>query len=106
MGCSVTGVEPEQALISHMRADGGTWQSLASGDPLPEKYLSSSWVWILEEIDEQTTRLIVRVRSDNSPGPLTMFDLARRQRSGEVVDATEDSAGVKQRAEPSVTREV
>ena len=62
MGYTVAGIEKEQALILQSRMDTARWQSLSSNDPLPENYLISSWVWYLEEMDEKTTRLIVRVR--------------------------------------------
>ncbi|MCW8814935.1 MAG: hypothetical protein OQK59_03035, partial [Chlorobium sp.] len=65
----VLGKQPgPRALILQSRVDTGKWESLSGSDPLPEKYLCSSWVWVLEEMDEKTTRVIVRVRSDTNPG--------------------------------------
>ncbi len=52
MGYVVVGMEPERVLILQSRVDTGTWQSVPSSEPLPEKYYISSWVWLLEEIDE------------------------------------------------------
>ena len=53
MGYVVAGIEPERMLILHSRVDTGTWQSVPNSESLPEKYYISSWVWLLEEIDEK-----------------------------------------------------
>jgi hypothetical protein len=99
MGYVVAGLEPEQALILHMRVDIETWQSFASSDPLPEKYLSSSWAWSLEKIDERTTRLIVRVRSDYSPGMLSALSTRIANELGRMVMQPKTLQVLKQRAE-------
>jgi hypothetical protein len=33
----------------------------------PETFLLTSWAWVLDPIDEETTRLIVRIRQDYNP---------------------------------------
>ena len=104
MGYVVVGLEPEQALILHMRLDSGKWQALASNDPLPEKYLSSSWVWSLEETDERTTRLIVRVRSDYSPGMLSTLSTRIANELGRLVMQPKTLRVLKQRAETEVAQ--
>jgi hypothetical protein len=102
MGYTVTGVEPGQALILQSRVDTGKWESLSSSDPLPEKYLSSSWVWVLEEIDGRTTRLIVRVRSDTNPGLLSTLSMGIPNELGSLVMQPKTLRVLKQRAEMSV----
>ena len=104
MGYVVAGLEPEQALILHMRMDIGKWQSFANSDPLPEKYLSSSWVWSLEETDERTTRLIVRVRSDYSPGMLSTLSTRIANELGRLVMQPKTLRVLKQRAETEVAQ--
>jgi len=99
MGYAVAGLEPEQALILHSILDAGKWESVSSGDPLPEKYLRSGWVWFLEEIDEDTTRLIVRVRSDHDPGLLSTLSTAISNILGRVVMQPKTLKVLKQRAE-------
>jgi hypothetical protein len=101
MGYVVAGMEPEQALILQSRVDTGTWESLASSDPLPEKYLCSSWVWVLEEIDERTTRLIVRVRSDYNPGLLSRLSAGIPNELGSLVMQPKTLRVLKRRAERS-----
>ena len=102
MGYIVAGIEPEQALILESRIDTGKWESLSSSDPLPEKYLRSSWVWFLEEIDEKTTRLIVRVQSDYNPGLLSTLSAGISNELGSLVMQPKTLRVLKQRAEMSV----
>jgi len=102
MGYVVADIEPEQALILHSRVDTGKWKSLSSSDPLPEKYLSSSWVWFLEEIDLETTRLIVRVRSDYNPGLLSTLSAGIPNELGSLVMQPKTLRVLKQQAEMSV----
>jgi hypothetical protein len=101
MGYGVVGLEPEQVLILHSRVDTGKWESLSSSDPLPEKYLSSSWAWFLEEIDEKTTRLIVRVRGDYNPGLLSTLTGGIPNELGSLVMQPKTLRVLKQRAEMS-----
>ncbi len=102
MGYSVIGLEPEQALITQSIMDTGKWKSVSNEDPLPEKYLRSSWVWFLEEIDEKTTRLIVRVRSDHNPGLLSTLSTRIPNALGRLLMQPRTLRVLKQRAEMSV----
>jgi hypothetical protein len=99
MGYEVVGLEHEQALILHSILDAGKWESVSSNAPLPEKYLRSGWVWFLEEIDEDTTRLIVRVRSDHDPGLLSTMSTAMSNILGRIVMQPKTLGVLKQRAE-------
>jgi hypothetical protein len=102
MGYVVAGIEPEQALILQSRVDTSKWESLSSSDPLPERYLSSSWVWFLEGIDEKTTRFIVRVRSDYNPGLLSTLSAGIPNELGSLVMQPKTLRVLKQRAEMSI----
>ena len=102
MGYTVAGLEPEQALILQTILDAGKWESVSSNDPLPEKYLRSSWVWFLEEMDEKTTRLIVRLRSDHDPGLLSALGTGLSNALGSLVMQPKTLRVLKQRAEMSV----
>jgi hypothetical protein len=101
MGYTVEGLEPEQVLILQSILDAGKWESVSSDDPLPEKYLRSGWVWFLDEIDEKTTRLIVRVRSDHDPGLLSTLSTAISNMLGRMVMQPKTLRVLKQRAEMS-----
>jgi hypothetical protein len=102
MGYVVAGIEPQRTVILQSRVDTGKWESLSSSDQLPEKHLVSSWVWLLEEIDEKTTRLIVRVRSDYSPGLLSTLSAGIPNELGSLVMQPKTLRVLKQRAEMSV----
>ena len=102
MGYTVAGIEKEQALILQSRMDTARWESLSDNDPLPEKYLISSWVWYLEEIDEETTRMIVRVRTDCSPGLLSTLTTTVPNQLGNLVMQPKTLRVLKQRAEMNV----
>jgi hypothetical protein len=102
MGYVVAGLEPEQALILQSILDTGKWESVSSDDPLPEKYLRSGWVWFLEEIDEKTTRLIVRVQSDHDPGLLSTLSTGISNILGKTVMQPKTLRVLKQRAEAAI----
>ena len=102
MGYTVAGIEKDQALILQSRMDTARWESLSGNDPLPEKYLISSWVWYLEEVDEKTTRLIVRVRTDCSPGLLSTLTTTVPNQLGNWVMQPKTLRVLKQRAEMNV----
>ena len=104
MGYTVVGLEPEQALILQSILDAGKWESVSSHDPLPEKYLRSGWVWFLEEIDENTTRLIVRVQSDHDSGLLSRLSTALSNILGRMVMQPKTLKVLKQRAEAAAGR--
>lgn len=99
MGYVVAGIEPERVLILHSSVDTGTWESVSNSEPLPEKYYISSWVWLLEEIDEKRTRLIVRVRSDYDPGPLSTLVMGIANEVGRLMMQPKTLRVLKQRAE-------
>jgi hypothetical protein len=103
MGYAVVDLEREQALILQMILDTTRWESVSSDDPLPEKYLRSSWVWFLEEIDQKTTWLIVRVRSDHSPGILNVLSTRFPNALGRLLMQPRTLRVLKQRAEMSVS---
>ena len=99
MGYLVAAIEPSRALVLHSSVDTGAWQPLADDDPLPEKYLTSSWAWVLEEIDARTTRLIVRVRTDHNPGILSALSTGIPNELGSLVMQPKTLRVLKQRAE-------
>jgi hypothetical protein len=102
MGYTVVDLQPPQALILQSRLDTVSWESLPGSDPLPEKYLCSSWAWILEEIDKETTRLIVRVRSDHDPALLSTLSASIPNELGSLIMQPKTLRVLKQRAETSV----
>lgn len=102
MGYTVVGLEPEQVMILNSLWETVNWESVSHDAPLPEKYLRSSWVWFLEEIDEKTTRLIVRVRGDYNPGLLSTLSACIPNELGRLLMQPRTLQILKQRAEMSV----
>lgn len=105
MGYTVVGLEREQALILESTLDASKWESVSSDGQLPERYLRSTWVWFLEEVDKETTRLIVRVRSDHSPGILSMISTRLPNAVGRLLMQPRTLRVLKQRAERGGSRE-
>jgi hypothetical protein len=99
MGYTVVGLECEEALILQSILDTARWESVSGDDPVPENYLRSSWVWFLEKVDEKTTRLIVRVRSDHSPGMLSVLTARLPNALGRLLMQPRTLRVLKQRAE-------
>jgi hypothetical protein len=81
-GYKVVAIEPERALVTHIDDENG-----------------ASWVWVLEPIDETTTRLIVRFRQKWEPGlgNTLMFGIA--DELGSLVMLPKTLSGIKKRAE-------
>jgi len=67
-GLPVAVVEPNHALVLHTKADTLVASGAKFGEPKPQKYFSTNWLWVLEKFDERTTRLISRFLMDYSPG--------------------------------------
>ncbi len=99
MGYSVTRIECEQTLIMESILDSDKWEAVSAEDPIPEKYLKSSWVWIFEEKPKDSTCLTVRVRSDYSPGLLSTLSAHIPNMIGEYLMQPKTLRTLKQRAE-------
>ena len=99
MGYAVVGLEPEQVMVLQSTLDTSKWESASNDDPLPEKYLRSSWVWFLEEMGPKTTRLIVRVRNDHDPGLMSTMSTNISNVLGRRVMQPKTLRVLKQRAE-------
>lgn len=102
MGYMVVAIKPNQVLVLHIAVDMSTWRSFDPTDTMPDKYLDSSWVWFLDEIDERTTRLIVRTRQDyNSSLPNALMIRGLIEPGGFVMER-KTLLGIRQRAEATV----
>ena len=81
-GYSVVSIEPDRALVTHIDDENG-----------------ASWVWFLEPIDEETTRLIVRFRQSWPPGLMNTLMFGIGDELGSLVMQPKTLSGIKQRAE-------
>jgi hypothetical protein len=66
-GLRVAAMEPERALVLHQPADPDTGHPHDRNDPNLGNYYGWNWAFVLEEVDRDTTRLIVRSRVDGRP---------------------------------------
>jgi hypothetical protein len=66
-GLTVAALDPPHVLALRVSMSFLTGMPFAPDEPMPDAYLDGSWVFALEALDEQTTRLIERVRADYQP---------------------------------------
>jgi hypothetical protein len=79
----VVSIEPNRALVTHINDENG-----------------ASWVWVLDPIDAQSTRLIVRFRQKWPPGASGLaFWIGDEM--GSLLMQPKTLSGIKQRAEAS-----
>lgn len=80
-GYTVVAIEPNRALVTHIDDENG-----------------ASWVWVLDPIDAESTRLIVRFRQKWAPGPMGLA-IWIGDELGSLVMQPKTLSGIKQRAE-------
>ena len=80
-GYEVVHIEPERALVTHVDDEN-----------------ASTWVWVLEPIDETTTRLIVRFRQKWEPGMMGVA-IWIGDELGSLIMQPRTLKGIKMRAE-------
>ena len=95
----VVALEPAQALALLARSDLETGKSFELSEPQPTKYMNQSWVYVLREIDENTTRLIVRWRGDYSPSFANSLFFGISVEAGALMMQYKMLRGIKERAE-------
>jgi hypothetical protein len=64
---AVARLEPNRFLVLHNTMNPFNAQTVDLHDPAPGPYMDWSWTFVLEELDESTTRLVVRVRGRYEP---------------------------------------
>ena len=86
-GFKVVAIEPDRALVTHIDDENG-----------------ASWVWVLDPIDAQSTRLIARYRQTWAHGASGLaFWLG--DELGSLVMQPKTLSGIKERAEAAAGRE-
>jgi hypothetical protein len=71
---TVAAIDQPHILALHVTMSPLTGMPLDPYEPKPDAYFEGSWAFVLEALDEQTTRLIERVRADYQP-PLRLAPL-------------------------------
>jgi hypothetical protein len=69
-GIPVALIEPGRSLVLFGQPEPNTGLATGSPSPRPGADFAYSWAFILNELDESTTRLVVRSRGDWKPGLL------------------------------------
>jgi hypothetical protein len=81
-GYTVVSIVPDRALVTHIAGED-----------------AASWVWVLEPMDAQRTRLIARYRQDWKPGLANALMFWIADELGSLVMQPKTLSGIKQRAE-------
>lgn len=66
-GLTVAAIDPPGVLALRVSMSPLTGMPLSREEPATDAFLEGSWVFVLEALDEQATRLIERVRVDHQP---------------------------------------
>jgi hypothetical protein len=95
----VVALEPVRVLALLARSDLETGETFELSGPAPASYMNQSWVYYLDEIDGNSTRLIVRWRGDYSPGLANSLGFGISVEAGAVLMQPKMLQGIKERAE-------
>jgi hypothetical protein len=99
MSFGVVTLEPNRLLVLLARVDSDTGESFELSEPMPANYINMSWVYLLEELDGNDTRLSVRWRGDYSPGLGNSMALSIPTEAGALIMQPKLLKGIKARAE-------
>ena len=99
MAYGVVAIEPGRMILLCAGVDISTGEKLQPGKPMPEQYLKTSWVWLLEEVDTTSTRLLVRFRQDYNPSRLNRLVYRLSSEFGAFFMERRTLLGIKQRVE-------
>ncbi len=67
-GLPVAIIEPNHALVLNVKAKTLITSGAKFEEPAQQKYFGANWIWVVEKVDEKTTRLIDRWSMDYSLG--------------------------------------
>ena len=95
----VVALEPARVLALLARSDLETGETFELSGPAPASYMNQSWVYYLDDIDGNSTRLIVRWRGDYSPGFANSLGFGISVEAGAVLMQPKMLKGIKERAE-------
>jgi hypothetical protein len=99
MAFEVVTLEPNRGLVLLARVDMDTGESFELSDTMPDKYLNISWVYVLEEADGNSARLIVRWHGDTGSGLGNALAIHVPTEAGALIMQPKLLKGIKARAE-------
>jgi hypothetical protein len=104
MSFEVVTLEPNRVLVLLARADLDTGEHFELADTMPANYISISWVYALEEMDGNGSRLIVRWHGDTSSGLGNALAINVPAEAGALIMQPRLLKGIKARAEAAGAR--
>jgi hypothetical protein len=104
MAFEVVSLEPNRTLVLLARVDWDTGEPFDLADPMPAKYINISWAYVLEEMDANSSRLIVRWHGDTSPGLGNALAINVPAEAGALIMQPKLLEGIKARAEAASGR--
>jgi len=99
MAFDVVAIEPQRVIVLYGGVNTSTGEKLEPTKPMPEQYLNTSWVWLLEEVDSSSTRLLVRFRQDYNPSRLNRLVYRFSSEFGAFFMERRTLLGIKHRVE-------
>jgi len=99
MAFEVMAIEPQRVIVLYGGVNTSTGEKLEPTKPMPDRYLSTSWVWLLEEVDSTSTRLLVSYRQDYNPSWLNRLLYRISGEFGAFLMERRTLLGIKQRVE-------
>ncbi len=95
----VVALEPNRALVLLARVDWDTGETFELAETMPANFMNNSWVYVLEEVSKNSTRLIVRWRGDYSPKLGNALALGIPTEAGALIMQPKMLKGIKARVE-------
>jgi hypothetical protein len=99
MSFEVVTLEPNRLLVLLARVDMDTGESFELSDTMPARYLNISWVYAVDDLGENSSRLTVRWRGDTSPGLGNALAINVPAEAGALIMQPKLLKGIKARAE-------
>jgi len=92
-------LEPNRVLALLARVDWDTKETFELSETMPANFMNNSWVYVLEPVDNDSTRLTVRWRGDYSPKLGNALALGIPTEAGALIMQPKMLKGIKARAE-------
>ena len=99
MSFEAVSLEPNRLLVLLARVDLDSGESFELSDTMPANYINISWVYALEEVDENSSRLVVRWHGDTGPGLGNALAINVPAEGGALIMQPKLLKGIKARAE-------
>jgi hypothetical protein len=99
MSFEVVTLEQDRLLVLLARVGWETGESFELSETMPDNYINMSWVYLLEDVGENASRLTVRWQGDYSPGLGNALALGIPTEAGALIMQPKLLKGIKARSE-------